>query len=332
MRQAIALPAQRASAHRRMPPGRGSPALLLITVASALSACSESKDPIVIEAIEELAEDALREEDSAYEELLEGIDERDANDGLGHLDQRAITRWVRDGSIGDKLEYLFDHGDELTEIQFTAQDGIGSLKTFSRFSRYPTEGLFTGPNASSCGSCHDQPLGNGGGLNVANVVQDPQPNVGGTFNVRNTRNMNGDSWLQLAGMEMTVELQAVRASLREQALRTGAEGVSSPLTAKGINFGTLTCSLPSGADDVLCDYSRCAGCRSISSCALAVGKATTPPSVPSPKTRSLAKWAFTPIGSPITSRVLGNLCPATSTSTRRTSTKTAWRTNSRSAT
>lgn len=194
--------------------------------------------------LQELADEALNEEDSAYEELVEGIDEMDANDGRNHLDQRAITRWAAADAMEDKLQFLFDHGDELTELQFTAADGIGSLITFARFSRRPTEGLFTGPNASSCGSCHDQPLGNGAGLNVANVLQDPEPTVEeGKFNVRNTRNMNGDAWLQLAGVEMTIDLQTQRQALMDEAGAAGGRRVATPLESKGVSFGRLECWL-----------------------------------------------------------------------------------------
>ncbi len=227
------------------------------TLAFLISACGGEEPPD----LQELADDALNEEESAYEELLEAIDELDANDGLDHLDQRAITEWASDGVMEERLPFLFDHGDELTELQFTAADGIGSLKTFSRFSRYPTEGLFTGPNASSCGSCHDQPLGNGAGLNVANVVQDPEPGVAGTFNVRNTRNMNGDAWLQIASVEMTIDLQQLYTTLKEGAAAAGGERRSVELESKGISFGSLECWLEASLTPaaVQCDYGNVEG-------------------------------------------------------------------------
>lgn len=244
------------SAWSNLPLTKGVLQVFALGLALSSAGCGEEESNL-----QELADEALNEEDSAYEELVEGIEEMDANDGRDHLDQRAIARWAVDGSEEDKLEFLFDHGDELTELQFTAADGIGSLVTFSRFSRYPTEGLFTGPNASSCGSCHDQPLGNGAGLNVANVVQDPEPGVEGTFNVRNTRNMNGDAWLQLAGAEMTVDLQAQRRDLKANAERAGGARVSAPLETKGVSFGSLTCWLESTLTPaaVQCDYAAVDG-------------------------------------------------------------------------
>ena len=217
-----------------------------------------TNDPLEPQSEEEGVEiDIVLDENfSGYAELLEDIDERDANDGKGHLNQRTITQWVVAGTIEDQLEFLFDHGDELTEIEFTAVDGIGALDTPARFSRHPTNGRFTGPNARSCGACHDQSLGNGGGRNVANVIQDPEPDVVGDFNIRNTRNINGDAWLQLASTEMTLDMQAQRAALKAQAL-SAADSVTGALESKGVSFGQLICE-PDG-DDTVCDYSGVEG-------------------------------------------------------------------------
>lgn len=199
---------------------------------------------------------ALGEDGSAYRKLVAEIDAQDANDQTDHLDQRAIARWVEADSIDDHLTFLFDHGDELSTTEFNAADGAGSALTAARFSRYPTRGFFTGPNASSCGSCHDQPRNNGAGRNVANVVQDPAPDVSGDFNVRNTRNVNGDFWLQLAGTEMTLELHALRDDLKASVQSSGSPQ-SVRLQTKGVDFGTLSCA-PAGAS-VACDYGQVVG-------------------------------------------------------------------------
>ncbi len=203
-----------------------------------------------------LEQNPLDEPISAYQKLVEGLNEQEANDGRDRLDQLAIARWVEAGTISDHLGFLFDHGDELSTTEFTTADGAGSLVTASRFARYPTRGFFTGPNASSCGSCHDQPRNNGAGRNVANVVQDPEPSVAGDFNVRNTRNVNGDPWLQLAGLEMTEDLQAARERLRES-VRGSGTSQSIQLVSKGVEFGTLICS--PGEQDVQCDYGQVQG-------------------------------------------------------------------------
>lgn len=199
---------------------------------------------------------ALGEDGSAYRKLVAEIDAQGANDQTDHLDQRAIARWVEDGAIEEHLTFLFDHGDELSTTEFNAADGAGSAVTAARFSRYPTRGFFTGPNASSCGSCHDQPRNNGAGRNVANVVQDPAPEVSGDFNVRNTRNVNGDFWLQLAGTEMTLELHALRDELKASVQSSGSPQTIR-LETNGVDFGALSCA-PEGAS-VTCDYGQVVG-------------------------------------------------------------------------
>jgi hypothetical protein len=200
---------------------------------------------------------ALDEEASGYEELRPMLAEMEASDENGHLDQRVITDWVRAGLTDAQLEFLFDHGDELTEIEFTSADGIGALNTSARFARHPTRDRFTGPNASSCGACHDQPLGNGAGRNVANVVQDPEPGIEGDYNIRNTRNINGDAWLQLASLEMTLELRAQRDDMRASVQLSGLPS-SVTLQSKGVNFGSVSCS-PDDSGGVTCDYGSVRG-------------------------------------------------------------------------
>lgn len=233
---------------------RRAPLGLIAMLALSAAACGEDSggdDP------ETSIDFSLDEEASGYEELVPMLQDMGAMDGNGHLDQRVISEWAGNGATEDQLAFLFDHGDELTEIEFTAADGIGALDTTNRFARHPTNDRFTGPNARSCGACHDQPLGNGGGRNVANVVQDPQPEVEGDFNVRNTRNINGDAWLQLAGVEMTMDLQAQRDALRDSVSSTGNAGAVQ-LSTKGVDFGTLTCS-PGEAGAVACDYGAVSG-------------------------------------------------------------------------
>jgi hypothetical protein len=62
--------------------------------------------------------------------------------------------------------------------------------------------------------------------------------------------------LQLAGIEMTLELHALRNDLKARVESSGtAESV--PLRTKGVDFGTLSCA--PGAAGVTCDYSQVAG-------------------------------------------------------------------------
>lgn len=206
----------------------------------------------------------LEEEASGYAELIEGLIDHGVIDANNHLDQRVVQTWVEAGITEEQMQFLFDHGDELSEISFTSADGSGSLTAdvegnipIPRFARHPSGGRFTGPNGAACGDCHNQPLGNGSGSNVANVVQDPEPDVDGDFNVRQTRNINGDAWLQLAGTEMSLDLMAIRNDAMAQATASIGTPVSLPLMSKGISFGQITCS--DDGTGAVCDYGQVEG-------------------------------------------------------------------------
>jgi hypothetical protein len=206
----------------------------------------------------------FEQDESIYEEIVAEIDAMGALDANGHMDQLALAEWARQpGGLSDEQkEFLFDMGDEMTEFQYTISDGVGSLlgvgampTAISRFNRAPTGGRFTGPNARACGDCHDAPQGNAAGDNVNNVLQDPEPLVPGPFNARNTRNINGDAWLELAAIEMTLELQEQLTACKTNAPSGPAREVE--LTAKGVAFGSISCLLTNGAVSV--DYSRVQG-------------------------------------------------------------------------
>ena len=203
-----------------------------------------------------LFEFALDESESAYEALVEAVVSIGADDAFGHLDQTTVAVWADNGASQEQLEFLFDHGDELSELDFKEADGIGSLMMpdgtllASRFSRAPTGGGFTGPNASSCASCHAAPVSNSGGTIAANVMQDPEPLVDGPFNARQTISMQGAGLMQILAEEMTEELHA----LKEEA--TSAPGTTIDLiVADGrVDFGTLSCAGPTA-----CDYTGVSG-------------------------------------------------------------------------
>lgn len=42
----------------------------------------------------------------------------------GHLSQRVVKQWGESGSQDEHVQFLFDFGDELSEIQFTRADGL----------------------------------------------------------------------------------------------------------------------------------------------------------------------------------------------------------------
>ena len=106
----------------------------------------------------------LTQNESAYADLISDLEIVGAAED-GHLSQNIIQQWATSEDPAKHVEFLFDFGDELSEIRFTTADGVGSLllpkgtPLPSRFTRTPTGDRFTGPNSQACGSCHNVPLG-----------------------------------------------------------------------------------------------------------------------------------------------------------------------------
>ena len=184
-------------------------------------------------------------------------------------DERALTRHldqaqVDSGRLG--LGALIAHGKFLFDTPFTEADGRGRPNhngTFPPLNRSPRSApenfnRISAPDADSCGGCHNKPRSGGGGDNVANVFVlgqrfsffgDPtQPDenglpapgsLQGSGNERNTLGMFGSGAIEMLAREMTVELQAIRATAKGRAAQTGAS-VTLPLVAKDIRFGAIT--------------------------------------------------------------------------------------------
>ena len=220
--------------------------------------CGDGTDLVGTECLPSLSmlEFELHEEESGYAELLAGVMAVGAADSDGHLDQAVLQDWADDTPTAAQLAFLFDHGDELSEIEFTEADGVGSLTLpdgsplSSRFSRMPLGDRFTGPNAGSCAACHNTPISNAGGNNVANVIQDPDPGTPGSFNVRQTTAMNGGGLSQILAEDMTEELQDLKA------MALASPGTPVQLTVKGgaVDFGSIVC-----AADETCNYENVRG-------------------------------------------------------------------------
>lgn len=163
---------------------------------------------------------------------------------------------------------LLDAGRQLFDAVWTPQEGGGRPLTKGVGSPLsdPLSPLvfprnfnrISAPDANSCTGCHAQPFGisGGGGDIVANVFVlghrfdfvtfDPSDTVptrgavdelgdlqtlGSLANSRATLGMFGSGYIEMLARQITVELQAQRDAL--------APGQSTPLTAKGISFGTL---------------------------------------------------------------------------------------------
>jgi len=108
----------------------------------------------------------------------------------------------------------------------------------------------TGPNAQSCAACHNVPLGNGAGHNIANVMQDPDLRTAGLFNARQTIAINGGGIIQILAEEMTTELQ----HLKNVAIQN--PGLMVPLDVKEgvVSFGSIQCHV-----DETCNFEKVIG-------------------------------------------------------------------------
>ncbi|MBI4871096.1 MAG: hypothetical protein HY814_05975 [Candidatus Riflebacteria bacterium] len=158
------------------------------------------------------------------------------------------------------LATLVSHGKLLFESRFTVLDGQGRPgSTGGTAPRTPTQPAFTrlsGPDSNSCLDCHDQPSSGGAAGFVACVFQkanladpvlttlDPTKSL-----ERSPMPIFGSGAIEMLAREMTAELQRQRAQALAGAASSGSS-VTVSLTAKGIDFGSLT-ALPDGRIDPL---------------------------------------------------------------------------------
>ncbi len=167
----------------------------------------------------------------------------------GHIDQRAINS----GRL--RFQELFDAGELLFRANFNTLDGGGRPEATGSGVPFPRErrvfpqnfNRSSGPDASSCDGCHNQPRVGGGGENVTSVfvlaqnrefITSIDPSVA---NERNTLGMFGSGAIEMLAREMSRDLRR----LREQTLakaRRAKHAVSVSLDTKGVNFGRLTAS------------------------------------------------------------------------------------------
>lgn len=176
----------------------------------------------------------------------------------GHVDQRALYGTL----TGVKLRRLIDDGEQLFRAKFTARDGVGrplaTQAIIPTRRKRPSPHLFqrlAGSDASSCASCHTDPVVGGAGDFTVNAfvsegfvnadfdTTDPQ-----FSNERNTNHLFGAGLVELLAREMTVDLHRLRDVALATARQTG-KPVVRQLVTKGVQFGTLTAH-PSGLVDV----------------------------------------------------------------------------------
>jgi hypothetical protein len=159
-----------------------------------------------------------------------------------HVDQKALK--------GLAFREIFDAGDELFDTAYNEYDGVGAnlaedAKNSIRFSRVPRADLpgfhnrATGPNSSSCSSCHNLPIDDGGGDNEGNAIRDPMHKGDQRFYItRNTPHVMGMGALQRLAEEMTDDLWGLRDEGIAEAAKTG-KPVTVWLKTKGISFGSI---------------------------------------------------------------------------------------------
>ena len=134
-------------------------------------------------------------------------------------------------------EALFRLGGQLFDLDFTPREGLGRAGV-STLVRVHT-GQLGGPDATRCSSCHWRGGRAGAGDGADNVFFDGDGDRPASALTRNPIALVGAGWLERAASEMTVALQARRAELVRSAAARGA-AVSGLISAKGVDFGTLT--------------------------------------------------------------------------------------------
>ena len=150
------------------------------------------------------------------------------------------------------MEAMIKAGERLFSAHFNINDGASRPSATGDSKPTPREpraiGEFTrasGPDATSCAGCHNQPKAGGSGDYPANVF------VGAQFldppasaieamvtNERNTTNIFGAGAIEALAKEMTLELFRLRDAGLKEAKRTGKD-VAVRLSAKGIDFGNI---------------------------------------------------------------------------------------------
>jgi hypothetical protein len=170
-----------------------------------------------------------------------------------HGSQPFLTALVANGQSITAFITAFNRGDKLFETELNALDGVGAnIGGGARFSHVPRVDLngptewashlpprTTGPNATSCVSCHNRPSRDGAGFAASNVLRDPTRSGNlARFIQRNAVHVFGAGAVQRLAEEMTETLQQLRSDAGAEACANGQ--ASRDLVAKGVSFGRLT--------------------------------------------------------------------------------------------
>src|SRR5262245_55457752 len=163
-----------------------------------------------------------------------------------HIDQTLLTGLVTQDPEA-AFETAFEVGDEMFETVFHAVDGVGAnVGGGQRVTRVPRADLRggsewfnhkpareTGPNASNCNACHNQPFDDAAGNASANVHRDPlRGGVPAQFIQRNTPHLFAPGAVQRLAEEMSAELRRTRSDTIAAVCSFGSSRTAS-LNAKG---------------------------------------------------------------------------------------------------
>ena len=159
------------------------------------------------------------------------------------------------------LDSLITLGSKIFEAKFNQKDGAGrpsstgDSKPTPRNKNYDI-GLtrISGPDATSCLSCHNQPKSGGSGDFVANVfvgahfLSKPTKSIDSKLtNERNTIGIFGSGVVEALSKEITTDLHAIRDKALLES-KTKQKIIHANLTSKGISFGEISTS-PNGQID-----------------------------------------------------------------------------------
>lgn len=196
-----------------------------------------------------------------------------AEETLAPVDQHQLSALVAEGRAAEAFERAFEAGDELSEFEFTADQGVGAnIGEGRRFTRIPRADLAGpgqwashfpiregGANATSCISCHSAPFANGAGGVAVNVVVDPgHTGDPSQYLERNTTPLFALAIPQRLAEEMSLDLYLQREDARARACETGE--ATARLVTKDVDFGVLVVTrIPDTVCEVEIDTSGLTG-------------------------------------------------------------------------
>ncbi len=205
------------------------------------------------------AESDLRDEMAEVWELRqrrEFVRVLDANDP-GELREDATLNQVALDVRGLDLGGLFAFGDDLFELAFRPEDGLGNGLAGSETAlagdqpapnyRRVQEGDFGGPDEYRCASCHSQGGLDGAGTSTQAALLGSDGDSTRLADTRSPPHVLGLGPVERLAAEMTAELHTLRDGALRAAEASGS-AVRVPLSAKDIRFGALT-ALPDGTLD-----------------------------------------------------------------------------------